>query len=109
MFSWASDPEICTSCLIEFPEFLFLNGKNTADRLANNPDLGEATPPVTLETAQQDSSSFRSSWGFFFFFFSLSAISWATPSAYGGSQARGHKTTNPYVLGAVVLGLTEQS
>ena len=68
VFSWASDPEVCTSCLIEFPEFLFLNGKNTADGLANNPDLGEATPPVILETAQQDSSSFRSSWGFLFFF-----------------------------------------
>ena len=25
---------------------------------------------------------------FFFFFFWLSAISWATPAAYGGSQAR---------------------
>jgi len=26
---------------------------------------------------------------FFFFFFCLFAISWATPAAYGGSQARG--------------------
>ena len=26
---------------------------------------------------------------FFFFFFCLFAISWAAPSAYGGSQARG--------------------
>ena len=28
-------------------------------------------------------------WNFFFFFFGLFAISWATPSEYGGSQARG--------------------
>ena len=34
----------------------------------------------------------------FLFFFCLSAISWATPSAYGGSQARG-------CIGAVASGL----
>jgi len=35
---------------------------------------------------------------FFFFFFCLFAISWATPAAYGGSQARGR-------IGAVATGL----
>ena len=35
---------------------------------------------------------------FFFFFFGLFAISWAAPTAYGGSQARGP-------IGAVATGL----
>ena len=35
---------------------------------------------------------------FFFFFFCLFAISWATPAAYGGSQARG-------LIGAVAVSL----
>jgi len=37
---------------------------------------------------------------FFFFFFFLFAISWAAPSAYGGSQARGH-------IGAVATSLRQ--
>jgi len=36
----------------------------------------------------------------FFFFFCLFAISWATPAAYGGSQARGP-------IGAVAIGLCQ--
>ena len=35
-----------------------------------------------------------------FFFFCLFAISWATPAAYGGSQARGW-------IGAVATGLRQ--
>ena len=35
---------------------------------------------------------------FFFFFFGLFAISWAAPTAYGGSQARGR-------IGAIAAGL----
>ena len=37
---------------------------------------------------------------FFFFFFCLFAISWATPVAYGGSQARGP-------IGAVAASLCQ--
>ena len=37
---------------------------------------------------------------FFFFFFCLLAISWAAPTAYGGSQARGR-------IGAVATGLRQ--
>ena len=37
---------------------------------------------------------------FFFFFFCLFAISWATPTAYGGSQARGR-------IGAIATGLRQ--
>ena len=36
----------------------------------------------------------------FFFFFGLFAISWAAPTAYGGSQARG-------LIGAVAAGLRQ--
>jgi len=37
---------------------------------------------------------------FFFFFFGLFAISWAAPTAYGGSQARGP-------IGAIATGLRQ--
>ena len=36
----------------------------------------------------------------FFYFFCLFAISWATPVAYGGSQARG-------LIGAIAAGLCQ--
>ena len=47
--------------------------------------LASPTPPLII----QDNLSISRPFLFFSFLFCLFAISWATPAAYGGSQARG--------------------